>query len=948
MNLRWEAKAIGNSAGLIRIDDDTWSLNSDREAGYVLDSKLPDSIEITSRIGKLADSEDSFLYLFCEIDPGKENIELSACFEVLESDEVPDYQSGFGIMAADTVFSGSESRHRNHLLAGCFRTVDGRNHGYGLRAVGGYTSPGAAEYTPVRKLDPTRMFQMQSVEDVLLPGDTCYLSLAKTDEGFVAAMQKGEKREILSFPGCDFLMKQDKNRIAIGFAAARKLRIRISDIRVKLSEGKCSEMPADAIRCVIPDYPFQSDLFDDGKTAVPEKEKRYDTVIYVSPDGKDDREGTEAEPMDLQTALQIAGDGSEIVLSDGVYRLQEPLYLPSYSGGSFEKRITVRAKHARQAVLDGSELNKKAPLMVLRGKYWVMDGLVFQNSPLSGFFICGSGNLIRNCEAHNNGDTGFLICAYPGVGKDDWPAYNQVEDCDSYDNCDPVLCNADGFGAKLSVGKGNGFYRCIAHHNIDDGFDLYTKTVFGPIEPVLLEQCVAYENGKTLKERNVRKEHSGGIGFKLGGERQAVEHEVWNCTAFLNLQHDFSHNSNPSVRLHHCTSLENNKSLQVKPLKRYKTILDKGIRPVRKEDGGIDLPWIENKKKSILMLITTLGGGGAERVTTILASELSGKYAVYLLHMYNDGRKAYAIEPEVTVIDGSWNRGTFLSKYFHIPFRWPFKAWSILRAKQKYHIDATISMMHKPNLYNSRIRWRDRRIMSERNDPSRKPAKEYEDTKHSLLKADHVVFQSERVKQLFKDSIQAKSSIIRNPIHVTCFADRISQNRIVTVGRYIEQKNHVLLIRAFHVFWKSHPEYTLHLYGDGELYDELQSLIDELQLQDFVFLEGFQEDIHQHIRNAKMFVLSSDFEGMSNALMEAMMMGLPCISTSCTGSDELLEDGETGLLVPVGDVNALSDAMGRLADDKALCSRLREQAQLQSMEFEKEKVVRAWERILFD
>ena len=258
-----------------------------------------------------------------------------------------------------------------------------------------------------------------------------------------------------------------------------------------------------------------------------------------------------------------------------------------------------------------------------------------------------------------------------------------------------------------------------------------------------------------------------------------------------------------------------------------------------------------------------------------------------------------------------------------------------------------MSMLHKPNLYNGLLPWRDRRVMSERNDPSRKPAREFEDAKRSYRRADHVVFQSERVKNLFEEKVRAKSTIIRNPISVTCFADPVPAKKIVTVGRYTQQKNHDMLIRAFARFAGDHPGYTLHLYGEGELNGKLRALIDELGLAEKVFLEGFKDDIHQHIRDAKMFVLSSDYEGMSNALMEAMMMGLPCISTACTGSDELLTDGQTGLLVPVGDEQAFAGAMGRLADDEALCGRLARNAQMLSLSFEKEYVVRAWERILF-
>jgi glycosyltransferase involved in cell wall biosynthesis len=256
-------------------------------------------------------------------------------------------------------------------------------------------------------------------------------------------------------------------------------------------------------------------------------------------------------------------------------------------------------------------------------------------------------------------------------------------------------------------------------------------------------------------------------------------------------------------------------------------------------------------------------------------------------------------------------------------------------------------MLIKPNQYNAIIRWMDRRIMSERNDPSRKPAKEYSDAKKCYSKADFVVFQSKHVQNLFSKEIQAKSTIIRNPVGVPCFADPFPANRIVTVGRYATQKNHKLLIQSFYIFHQTHTTYTLHLYGDGPLRNELQMLIEDLHLQNDVFLEGFKENIHEEISNAKMIVLSSDFEGMSNALMEAMMMGIPCISTSCTGSNELLNNEETGLLVPVGDKEALASAMCRMADDDELRNRLRDHAQLQSIEFEKEKIVLAWERILF-
>lgn len=998
-DLKWTLKAIGYSGGYVKTEKETYHITSADSEICFSDDGLPEKIEVLSERGKFADSEDSFLYLFCEIDPCRHNIALSARFEVPEQETVPDYQTGYGILAADTAFSGNKGkggelcRHRNHILSGRFRTYDGRNHGYGMRVVAGYTSPEADEYKPVRKLDPSRTWDVGEKEDSILPGDDCTFRLIKTSDGFLADMQKeGHAFEKIFFPGCSFLMKQDKGSISVGFAVAGKIRIRLSDIHADLSAGSCSDTPEDEIRCIIPDYPFRRTRFDDSGSISHKDSHVKKSVLFVSPDGSSSNDGTQTGPLDLNTALSEAGEGTDIVLLDGQYVLKEPLYLPSGSGGNCSEKARMRAQHPGNAILDGSELKEKVPLVILRGRYWILEGLVFQNAPASGLFVCGSGNLIRSCEARHNGDTGILLCAYPGEGRENWPSYNTIEDCDSYDNCDPVFCNADGFGAKLSVGKGNLFFRCISHHNIDDGFDLYSKSIYGPIGPVTLEKCIAYENGATLGNTHRRKGNSGGIGFKLGGEHQPAAHELWDCMAFMNVQKGFSSNTNPAVRLYYCTSYLNGRRNQQDdyhfycrggispswifegtkpritdrgkekrerlPFRFRKSVLLDGERPKRREDGSICLPWtgrriirehrgalLEPEQRSILFLITTVRGGGAERVTTVLASELSKKYPTYLLTMYSDPR-SYWISSDVRRIDGSWSKGTPLEKIFGNRIRWPFKAFTILRAKQKYHIDTTISMLHKPNLYNGMIRWMDRRILSERNDPSQKPVKEFEDAKRSFERGEHVVFQSEFVQKLFSEKIRAKSSIIRNPISVTAYADPAPGDRIVTVGRYIEQKNHVLLIRAFDLFRRTHPSYTLHLYGDGELRGSLQELIEELHLENTVFLEGFRNDIHPCIKDARMFVLSSDFEGMSNALMEAMMMGLPCISTECTGSTELIENGKTGLLVPLGDEAALSGAMTKLADDDVLWEKIRDQAQLSSIEFEKGRVIRAWERII--
>ena len=151
------------------------------------------------------------------------------------------------------------------------------------------------------------------------------------------------------------------------------------------------------------------------------------------------------------------------------------------------------------------------------------------------------------------------------------------------------------------------------------------------------------------------------------------------------------------------------------------------------------------------------------------------------------------------------------------------------------------------------------------------------------------------------------------------------------------------MIKAFANFKRSHNGYHLYIYGIGPLLDELKLTSHTYNLEDCIHFEGFEENIHEKIKNAEQFILSSDFEGMPNALMEAMMMGIPCISTNCSGVGEIINDGINGLLVPIGDAFALSRKMCLLSDDKKLQKKLRRCAIIKSEEWKTERIAKKWE-----
>lgn len=178
-------------------------------------------------------------------------------------------------------------------------------------------------------------------------------------------------------------------------------------------------------------------------------------------------------------------------------------------------------------------------------------------------------------------------------------------------------------------------------------------------------------------------------------------------------------------------------------------------------------------------------------------------------------------------------------------------------------------------------------------------------------KCNGCVFQTHDAMDFFSEDIKKKSKVIFNPTYIKYDDYPLPKTRrdvIVNVGRLSKQKNQELLIKSFGLVHNIYPEMKLEIYGEGELHYELQSLIGELGLDRYVFLKGTTPDVVDRIYGARLFVMSSDYEGMPNALIEAMCVGTPVISTDCPcgGPRELIKDGVNGYLVPVGNVEELA------------------------------------------
>ena len=192
--------------------------------------------------------------------------------------------------------------------------------------------------------------------------------------------------------------------------------------------------------------------------------------------------------------------------------------------------------------------------------------------------------------------------------------------------------------------------------------------------------------------------------------------------------------------------------------------------------------------------------------------------------------------------------------------------------------------------------------------------------RYLFRKAAGVVLQTRECAQFFPDAVQKKVEILRNPINSEFFEgyyDGEREHTIVVVGRMDEQKNQQLLIRAFALLASEYPDYRVILYGSGEKEGELRQLVKDLQLENRVEFAGFVSDVVGHIKKAGVFVMPSKSEGMPNALIEAMILGIPVISTDCPcgGPRELIVHGKNGLLTPVDDVEKMKENLQYVLND---------------------------------
>lgn len=323
------------------------------------------------------------------------------------------------------------------------------------------------------------------------------------------------------------------------------------------------------------------------------------------------------------------------------------------------------------------------------------------------------------------------------------------------------------------------------------------------------------------------------------------------------------------------------------------------------------------KNNNVVLIMPYLGFGGAERVAISLCNWIidNTNNNVTILN-FDTNAPAYELNEKIKVINLKNNSN---NRFKAIINRYKFCKNNL----SKLNTNIVFTMFYKSELYAYFSKPKNAILIgSERNNILERNFFGKFFSRFAAKKCDGFIFQTNDIRNYYPSKVVKRSIVIPNAIsNAKVYNVKVNSNQkqkiITAMGRLVEQKGFDILIRAFAIVNKKYRDYFLKIFGEGSERETLQNLIDDLELQKFVQLCGTKSDAINDIANSEIFVLSSRYEGMPNALIEAMAAGTACISTDCKfGPSELINDGKNGLLVPVDDVEVLAEKILFLIENK--------------------------------
>lgn len=330
----------------------------------------------------------------------------------------------------------------------------------------------------------------------------------------------------------------------------------------------------------------------------------------------------------------------------------------------------------------------------------------------------------------------------------------------------------------------------------------------------------------------------------------------------------------------------------------------------------------------IMFAIPTLGTGGAERVASILASHFSQTNEVELFVFEQSNVERYHIDKSVAIKQANIavKRGNKLRVIANYVTSFAKQRKALREEVIRFKPDVLISFLPKADMLaytvakKMNLVW----IPSERNDPMARSKAERSILNFIYHSADVLVCQTKKVAEYYESHGVKRVSVIRNPLILKDTPDvqvDVPKSFFVAVGRLDKQKNFEMLINAFaEAVRKCNSTDKLLILGDGPEHEKLNEQIKALGMTDTVILTGRTTNVNAYLKRAKAFILSSNYEGLPNAMLEAMAMGLPVISTDFfTGAAREFVSEENGIIVPVNDsqemVCAIETMIHKSADE---------------------------------
>lgn len=353
----------------------------------------------------------------------------------------------------------------------------------------------------------------------------------------------------------------------------------------------------------------------------------------------------------------------------------------------------------------------------------------------------------------------------------------------------------------------------------------------------------------------------------------------------------------------------------------------------------------------ILFHLNCLEQGGAERVVSNLANQFSKEGYEVIVATEWQGENEFRLEEKVRRVNvGLREQDEGKGRISKILLRVKYLRRFIREEKP----DITIAFAHKANYraLMATVGMRMPVVISVRTDPVGHYDSLSDKIQIPLLfpRAAGCVFQTEGQREFFPEYLQRKSRIILNPVndkYLNVPKPEVREKTVVQSGRLVDFKNQPMLLKAFLKVHAKHPDYTLKIYG-GDSFDGtkeiLESIIKENHAEDFIHLMGASDSLEKELPKASVYAFSSDWEGLPNALLEAMALGMPIVSTDCPcgGPKTVMTNEVDGLLVPIMDENAMAEGINRLIEDREFAERLGQNARKISDRINGPAVIAQW------